>query len=410
MLGCGFIDKDVIKVGDKMMKNRARESVMHSFLSGCLRNYRLCQRIHLPFTLIVCCLVIVGIAAVTTASFAISLSNNNDAWFYTRRQIAAAAVGIVLFSICSGLSVHSIKKMAVPLFAISGALLALVPLVGRGALGAKRWITLGPIQIQPSEIVKFAVILFLAFVLSRNPARVKSLFSHLVQVLLCVGLCVLTERQPDLGTAMCIGIGFFATLWVANVNKYQLFITGGVVVCGLLALVFFSGSSHSYRAARFEAIRNPAAYRTGVSMQNWRSLVALANGGVTGLGPGQSREKRLGGVPMQRTDFIYAVVGEEFGLIGTLGILGLYVALLATGLRLSMRATDPFARYVIAGVTCSIVGQAFLNMAVVVGAVPATGIPLPLISFGGTSLVVTLGSLGIVAALSRKPQVKRSNA
>lgn len=410
MLGCGFIDKDVTKVGDKIMKNRAQGDVMHRFLSGCLRTYRVCQRVHLPFTLIVCCLVLVGIAAVTTASFAIGLSNNNDAWFYTRRQIVAAAVGIVMFAVCSTLPVYLIKKIATPLFVISGALLVLVPFIGRGALGAKRWITLGPIQIQPSEIVKFAVILFIAFVLSRNPARVKSLISHLLHVGLCVGLCVVTERQPDLGTAMCIGIGFFATLWVGNINKLQLFLLGGIVVCGVVGLVFISGSGNSYRVARFEAIRNPAAFRTGASMQNWRSLVALANGGVTGLGPGQSREKRLGGVPMQRTDFIYAVIGEEFGLMGTLGILGLYVALLATGLRLSMRATDPFARYVIAGVTCSIVGQAFLNMAVVVGAVPATGIPLPLISFGGTSLVVTLGSLGIVAALSRKAQVKRSNA
>jgi cell division protein FtsW len=171
-------------------------------------------------------------------------------------------------------------------------------------------------------------------------------------------------------------------------------------------MVFAPQGGHDYRSGRFAAVADPAKDKDGAGMQNWRSLVARANGGATGLGLGQSREKRRGGVPMQRTDFIFAVVGEEVGLVGTLSLLAMYLWLLVVGINLSVRSTDPFSRYAIAGITSSIVGQALLNMAVVTSIVPATGIPLPLVSYGGTSLVLTLAALGVVAALSRRKPVR----
>lgn len=354
------------------------------------------------FMAIVVALVFAGILAVTSSSFAMALSVHNDAWFFTRKQLGSAALGVLCFFVISNIPASLIRRWSPYAFGISALLLMAVPLIGRVALGAKRWIFLGPIQIQPSEIVKFTAVIWLAAMLSMDKRRVKSFGHHWVPVVAIVFLTLMTERQPDLGTALCIAIGVVATLFVANFDWKQMTaaIIVGIVCVG--ALVFAPQGGHDYRSGRFAAVADPAKDKDGAGMQNWRSLVALANGGATGLGLGQSREKRRGGVPMQRTDFIFAVVGEEVGLVGALSLLAMYLWLLMVGINLSARSSDPFSRYAIAGIVSSIVGQALLNMAVVTSIVPATGIPLPLVSYGGTSLVLTLSALGVVAALSRR--------
>ena len=358
------------------------------------------------FMTVVVALVIAGILAVTSSSFAMALSVHDDAWFFTRKQLGSAALGIVCFFIISNLPSSFIRRLAPYAFGLSAVLLLAVPLIGRAALGAKRWLFFGPIQLQPSEIVKFTAVIWLAAILSSDRRRVKSMLQHWVQIVVIGLLIIMTERQPDLGTALCIAIGVVATLFVANIHRTQIIAIIMLGACGVGILVFAPQGGHDYRSGRFAAVSNPAKDKDGAGMQNWRSLVALANGGATGLGLGQSREKRRGGVPMQRTDFIFAVVGEEVGLVGTLSLLALYLWLLIVGINLSVRSTDPFSRYAIAGITSSIVGQALLNMAVVTSIVPATGIPLPLVSYGGTSLVLTLAALGVVAALSRRKPVR----
>ena len=358
------------------------------------------------FMTVVVALVIAGILAVTSSSFAMALSVHDDAWFFTRKQLGSAALGIVCFFIISNLPSSFIRRLAPYAFGLSAVLLLAVPLIGRAALGAKRWLFFGPIQLQPSEIVKFTAVIWLAAILSSDRRRVKSMLQHWVQIVVIGLVIIMTERQPDLGTALCIAIGVVATLFVANIHRTQIIAIIMLGACGVGILVFAPQGGHDYRSGRFAAVSNPAKDKDGAGMQNWRSLVALANGGATGLGLGQSREKRRGGVPMQRTDFIFAVVGEEVGLVGTLSLLALYLWLLIVGINLSVRSTDPFSRYAIAGITSSIVGQALLNMAVVTSIVPATGIPLPLVSYGGTSLVLTLAALGVVAALSRRKPVR----
>ena len=354
------------------------------------------------FMAIVVALVIAGILAVTSSSFAMALSVHNDAWFFTRKQLGSAALGVACFFVISNIPATLIKRWSPYAFGISAIMLMAVPVIGRTALGAKRWLFFGPIQVQPSEIVKFTAVIWLAAMLSMDKRRVKSVWQHWIPIGAIAILTFMTERQPDLGTALCIAIGVIATLFVSNINWKQIAATVvlGVMCVGIM--VFAPQGGHDYRSGRFAAVANPAKDKDGAGMQNWRSLVALANGGATGLGLGQSREKRRGGVPMQRTDFIFAVVGEEVGLVGTLSLLAMYLWLLMVGINLSVRSTDPFSRYTIAGITSSIVGQALLNMAVVTSIVPATGIPLPLVSYGGTSLVLTLSALGVVAALSRR--------
>ncbi len=358
------------------------------------------------FVAVVVALVIAGILAVTSSSFAMALSVHDDAWFFTRKQLGSAALGVICFFVISNIPASFIRRLSPYAFGLSSVLLFAVPFIGRAALGAKRWLFLGPIQLQPSEIVKFTAVIWLAAILASDRRRVKSMLQHWVQIVVIGLLIFMTERQPDLGTALCIAIGVVATLFVANIHRSQIIAILVLGACGVGYLVFAPQGGHDYRASRFAAVANPAQDKDGAGMQNWRSLVALANGGATGLGLGQSREKRRGGVPMQRTDFIFAVVGEEVGLVGTLSMLALYLWLLIVGINLSVRSTDPFSRYAIAGITSSIVGQALLNMAVVTSIVPATGIPLPLVSYGGTSLVLTLAALGVVAALSRSKPVR----
>jgi len=358
------------------------------------------------FLAVVIALVIAGILAVTSSSFAMALSVHNDAWFFTRKQLGSAALGVVFFFVISNIPASLIKRWSPIVFGASALMLMLVPIIGRTALGAKRWLFFGPIQVQPSEIVKFTAVIWLAAMLSMDKRRVKSVRHHVIPIVAIAILTFMTERQPDLGTALCIAIGVVATLFVANLHRSQIAAILMIGVCGVGYLVFAPQGGHDYRSGRFAAVTNPAKDKDGAGMQNWRSLVALANGGATGLGLGQSREKRRGGVPMQRTDFIFAVVGEEVGLVGTLSLLAMYLWLLMVGINLSVRSTDPFARYTIAGITSSIVGQALLNMAVVTGLVPATGIPLPLVSYGGTSLVLTLAGLGVIAALSRRKPIR----
>lgn len=360
------------------------------------------------FMAVVIALVITGILAVTTSSFAMALSVHDDAWFFTRKQLGSAALGVASFFVISNIPSGLIRRWSPYAFGISALMLMAVPFIGRTALGAKRWLFFGPIQVQPSEIVKFTAVIWLAAMLSTDKRRVKSIWNHWIPIGAIAILTFMTERQPDLGTALCIAVGIVATLFVANINKNQIIgtiVLGGICVAGM---VFAPQGGHDYRSGRFAAVVNPAKDKDGEGMQNWRSLVALANGGATGLGVGQSREKRRGGVPMQRTDFIFAVVGEEVGLVGTLSLLAMYLLLLIVGINLSARSSDPFSRYAIAGITSSIVGQALLNMAVVTSIVPATGIPLPLVSYGGTSLVLTLSALGVVAALSRRKPARNS--
>lgn len=358
------------------------------------------------FIAVVVALVFAGIVAVTSSSFAMALSVHHDAWFFTRKQLGSAALGVVCFLFISNIPASLIRRWSPIAFWGSALMLMAVPVIGRTALGAKRWLFFGPLQIQPSEIVKFTAVVFLAAVLSMDKRKVKSIWHHGIPVGAILLLTFMTERQPDLGTALCIAIGVIATLFVANINRNQIAAIIGLGICCVGFMVFAPQGGHGYRSGRFAAVANPEQDKDGAGMQNWRSLVALANGGGTGLGLGQSREKRRGGVPMQRTDFIFAVVGEELGLVGTLSLLAMYLWLLIVGINLSLRATDPFSRYAIAGITSSIVGQALLNMAVVTSIVPATGIPLPLVSYGGTSLVLTLAALGVVAALSRRKPIR----
>jgi cell division protein FtsW len=264
------------------------------------------------------------------------------------------------------------QRLAIPLLCGTVGLLLLVlhPGAGTVAGGSARWIALGPVTIQPSEIAKLAVVAFAATILTRKWRTIERPMHLLVPLVPVVGVvCVLVMMQPDMGTTL--------------------------IIAGL-ALIMTEG----YRRARFLSFLHPQADPTNRGYQLLQSLIALGSGGWLGVGLGQSRQKWMY-VPNAHTDFIFSILGEELGLIGELVVLALFGGLLYAGIRIALRAPDRFGRLLAAGIVGWLGLQTLVNLGAVTGLLPVTGVPLPLVSFGGSSLVVTLAALGILVNIGR---------
>jgi cell division protein FtsW len=260
-----------------------------------------------------------------------------------------------------------------------------------------RWVRLGPLSLQPAEFAKLAVVIFLAYHLERRGERVNEFLSSVFPALLLLGwFAFLIYIQPDLGTAATISLVGAVMLYVAGVRLRYF------AALGLLAVpvLYLATTGASYRMRRIEAFLNPGADAQGAGYQMIQSLIAVGTGGVHGVGLMEGRQK-LFYLPYPYSDFIYAVIGEELGLIGASLLALLFVLLLWRGLRAAWRAPDDFGTFLAAGLTLSIVLQAFINMSVVLGLLPTKGIPLPLVSAGGSSLLFTLLAVGLVLNVSQ---------
>ena len=287
------------------------------------------------------------------------------------------------------------------LAAVVGLVLVLVPGVGLEEDGSTRWIAVGPLIVQPSEIAKLATLLWLADVAARKRSWTRGddldLRHLLVPALpLLALLAVLVMLQPDLGTTLLLALIVGLVLWFEGIPLRLVGV--GVAVGGVLTVLAIIGAG--YRMARIEGWLHPEADPLGSGYQLLQSLYALGSGGWFGLGLGSSRGK-WDFIPNPETDFIFAIIGEELGLVGGLVVLGLFTALLAVGLRIARGAPDTFGRIVAAGVTAWLVGQALLNIGTVTGLLPITGVTLPLVSVGGSSLVSTLLAIGILISIAR---------
>lgn len=352
-----------------------------------------------------------GIVMVFDASYPYAIAKNGgDKAFWVKRQIGAAALGIVTLLVAMRIPYDFWKKVAAPILVVAIGLLIATKFFGHSALGGQRWIGIGPIKIQPSEIAKLAVVLFLAKTLASRPHMAFDLWKGVVPLLgVSLIAIVLVERQPDLGTAMTILLSVFVVLFAAGARVRVL---AGLLACfGLIvfAVVYHEASTHSFRWDRLRAFVDPDADKLHTGYQIRHSLYALGSGGTTGVGFGQSREKLVGNLPEQRTDFIFAVIGEEFGLAGTFGVLLAYLFFAARGLHIAVSVKEPFGALLAAGITGMITTQALLNVSVVSASIPTTGIPLPLISYGGSSLVSTLFAIGILLNISQGPATGKEN-
>ncbi len=283
--------------------------------------------------------------------------------------------------------------------AVSAVLLILVIIPGIGVYinGSRRWLSLGGLSFQPSELAKFAIVLYMATALSYAGPKVKKLWTGLVPILIVPGITfLLILEQPNLSTAGSIMIVSLILIVMAGAKwrHILLMLTGG------LGVGAFYAWSEPYRRRRLLSFRNPFAMMSDEGYQLSQSLIAFGSGGVFGMGLGKGRQK-YAYLPYPESDFIFAIVGEDFGLLGCLAVIALFVALMVAGYRVAVACRDKFGALLAAGITSSITVQAFLNMGVVVGILPTTGLPLPFFSAGGTSVSITMAAMGILMNISR---------
>jgi cell division protein FtsW len=350
---------------------------------------------------VVTVLNMIGIVMVMSASSVVSVRESGAPWSYVQSQAMWTALGLVALLATVGVSMDFWRRHVRLWLGLTIGLLVLVlvPGVGITVNGATRWLGHGPVQIQPSEFAKLALLLFVADLLARRSEEVDDWRRTLWPVVFHLSLVtVLIMAQPNLGTAIIVAATTLVVLLTAGIRLLPLAVTTIVGVAGASASVALT----PFRRSRFLTFLDPMANPTGAGLQNVQSLVAMANGGIAGRGLGNSTVK-WGYLPYAWTDFIYAVIGEEFGLLGALFVVVLFVVLAATGAWVASQARDRFSMLVAIGITGWLVVQAVMNIGAVIGVMPITGVPLPFVSYGGSSLVVNMAALGMLLNIARHP-------
>ena len=353
--------------------------------------------------LVTLALVAFGLVMVYSATSASATISNGDPNSYLKRQGIYAAIGLVLLFVFSRISFRSLKKLA-PMLVVGSLVLCIAVLVlGTAVNGARRWISFGPIVFQPSELAKLALAVWAAWFLSRRgaPQTLKQLARPIG---LLVGIfCVLLLAEPDLGTAIALVLMLIGMLAVAGTPGRTLLTAGTIVTVLGVAAAWFE----PYRRARIFSFINPWGDSQGAGYQTVQAMIGLGSGGIFGTGLGHSVEK-IFYLPEAHTDMIFAVIGEELGLVGSMGLIAAYVAFAYAGLRIALRCTDPFGKTLAAGLVTLVCAQAAVNLAAVLGLAPLTGIPLPFVSYGGSSLVVALIAVGILLNIGRDREAERA--
>ena len=343
----------------------------------------------------------IGLIMVFSASSVAAYARYGSSFLFFQRQAVYAGVGVLGLLLLSRMPYAVWSRLAVPFLAATGILLLLVLHSGAGtsAGGSSRWLAVGPITIQPSEIVKLALVAFAATVLTRKAALLDDL-GHLLLPLLPVTalVCWLVMRQPDLGTTVILAGTIFVLLFIAGVRLRYLGIAGIAGAAIGWALIM----SAAYRRARFLSFLSPWKDPQNAGYHLIQSYIALGSGGLFGVGLGASRQKWMY-VPNAHTDFIFSILGEELGLLVAICVLALFAVLLYGGIRVAARAPDTFGRLLASGIVAWLGLQTIVNLGAVTGLLPITGVPLPLLSYGGSSLVVTLGAIGILLNIARTP-------
>lgn len=346
-------------------------------------------------------LTLFGTLMVFSASMTTALYAYGDVFFFLKRHLVALCVGVLGCTVSTFLSLERLRKMSkVLLFAVFFLLLfVFVPGVGRAGGGAHRWIDLGPFNFQPSELAKFAIILYMADALATYRDRVRDFWRGVVPFLIVVGsICLLVLLEPDFGTAIVLLILALVMIFLGGGNIAHIVLVVVLLAPIGLFLLFFG---KSYWLGRIVAFLDPWSDPRGKGFHILQSLIALGSGGVWGRGLGESRQKFFF-LPDRHTDFIYAIVGEELGFVGTVFVVILFGIILWRGLCIALRSGDEFEGLLAMGIVASILIQALINMGAVLRLLPVTGITLPLVSYGSSSLLITLVKIGVLFNIARK--------
>jgi len=352
------------------------------------RNGQLESRLLILVTL---ALVAFGLVIVYSATSAPAALGDGDPGYYLKKQGVYALAGLVLLVIASRMPYRSLRHLAPTLVVVSLVLLLAVLVVGETVNGARRWLTFGPAVFQPSELAKVSLAIWAAAYLARRPAP--RTLGELAKPLglLALVFCGLVLIQPDLGTAITIMVMLAGVLLVSGTPPALLGLAGTLVVVAGLAAIWLE----PYRRARLFVFLDPWSDPQNSGFQSVQALIGLGSGGVFGEGLGQGISKVFY-LPEAHTDMIFAIVGEELGLLGTTLVIGAFAVFAYTGMRIALRCKDPFGKRLAAALTTLVCGQAVINLAAVMGVAPLTGIPLPFVSYGGSSLVVLLASVGVL--------------
>jgi cell division protein FtsW len=351
--------------------------------------------------LVTLALVAFGMVMVYSATSASAAIGGGNPVYYLKRQGIYALLGLTLLVVGSRWNYRSLRHLA-PMLVVGTLVLLLVVLVGGESInGARRWIQVGGATFQPSELAKLSIGVWTALYLARRPVpRTLGELSKPIG-LLTATVCALVLAEPDLGTVIAICLMVAAMLLVAGAPVGMLGRASGIVGAVILFSIWFE----PYRRTRIFSFINPWHDAQGAGFQTVQAMIGLGSGGFFGVGLGEGVQKVFY-LPEAHTDMIFAIIGEELGLVGVTLVIAAYAAFAWAGMRIALRCRDPFGKALAAGLTTLVAGQAALNIAAVVGIAPLTGIPLPLVSYGGTSLVVVLAAVGILLNIARSDGVE----
>jgi cell division protein FtsW len=337
-------------------------------------------------------LVAAGLVMVLSASQAVAYVEHRTPLYYFERQLISVGLGGAAMLVLMRVDYHRLRRLVVPGAAVLTVMLILVPLAGVQVNGARRWFALGPLVIQPTELAKLAFALFIADWIVRRGARLRDLKDGFLPFTVLLGGALgLVLLEKDLGTSLIITSILVSAYFAGGGHKRYLvlLVLGLIAVFGLVVLL------EPYRAARLATFTNPFADQLGAGFQSTQAIYALGSGGLFGVGIGHSVQKFLW-LPEAHTDFIFAIIGEETGLVGTTAVLAGFVAFTIRGYRAALRAPDKLGLVTATAITSWIAFQALINMATVTDTLPITGVPLPFISYGGTSVATTLAAVGVL--------------
>ncbi len=348
----------------------------------------------------------IGLIMIASAGVVYGRVRFGDDYYFLKQQLIGLSVGMILLSVFQYIHYKVWQRFVVPIFLVAIVLLVLVFIPGFGTTvyGAARWVVIGPLSFQPSEVMKFAIILYLAaWLSSKGHAKTSDFFEGLVPFLALLSVVgFLIIKQPDTGTLGLIFLIALAIFFASGANIFHILALFGSGLIFLFILIKMA----PYRMQRFLVFMNPEHDPLGFGYQMTQALLALGSGGLFGVGLGQSRQK-FNYLPEPVTDSIFAVLGEEMGLIGTVVVVSLFLFVAWRGLRIAAYAPDEFGRLLAVGIVSWIVFQALINISAITGLIPLTGIPLPFISYGGTSLAVLLAAVGILLNISKHSTLKR---
>jgi len=347
-------------------------------------------------------LIVIGVVMVYSSSSVVAMTTYNDSAFFMKRQIMWAAFGLAVMAVMMRLDhrLLSDQRVVIALVVVALVLLAatLAPGIGKMVNGARRWLRFGILSFQPSEFAKFALVVYISYYAEKKGARLRDFVNGLVPAyVLTAAFLIGVALQPDFGSAMTMAGVAGIMLFAGGANTLHL---GGTLIAAL-PLVYAAVAHKTYRLRRITAFLNPWDSQDGAGYQIIQSFLAFGSGGVFGRGLGEGRQKLLF-LPERHSDFIYAVIGEELGLLGSLAVVALFLVILWRGVKIALASGEPFSRSLALGTTLLVCMQAVINMGVVTGLLPTKGIALPLVSYGGSSLVMTMAALGVLLNISRE--------